>query len=143
MGKRGPKPRPTTLKELHGTVRTPDRRRGPDALAPGVIGEPPGHLTDAQKGRWVQAVRDAPANILRCIDGEILADFVIASEIAEQAIIAQRKLDEGANFPMLVKGDKHVIVVSPYYRLLFKAMEAKRGSRPPGLLTLGPRRSAA
>jgi hypothetical protein len=59
MGKRGPRPQPTTLKALRGTIRTPDRRRGPDALAPGCRLVAPNYFTPLMRKRWRQILRDA------------------------------------------------------------------------------------
>ena len=67
MGKRGPRPLPTAMKELRGTIKGSDRRRGPDALAPGNLSRPPAGFTPAQKRRWRQILADAPRNVLHRI----------------------------------------------------------------------------
>jgi phage terminase small subunit len=123
--KTGRKPRPTTLKRLHGTFNvTRDSRRRPEPIAPGDLAaeEPPAHLTEAQKARWRWALERAPANILRSIDREALIAFVVAGDLVEQANKAQQALDAGKTLPYLAKTDRGLPTLSPYVRLLLRAV---------------------
>ena len=115
MGKRGPRPQPTTLKTLRGTTRTPDRRRGPDALAPGGRIVAPKYFTAAMRKRWRQILRDAPLNVLRPIDSAILTDFVVNEALAE------------CGGELVVEGEK-AKARNPYLLVYFKAIEAKRAA---------------
>ena len=120
MGKRGPRPQPTTLKALRGTIRTPDRRRGPDALAPGGRLVAPNYFTAAMRKRWRQILRDAPLGVLRPIDSAILTDFVVNEALAEQALA-------GCGGELVVEGEK-AKARNPYLLVYFKAIEAKRAA---------------
>ena len=120
MGKRGPRPQPTTLKALRGTIRTPDRRRGPDALAPGGRLVAPKYFTAVMRKRWRQILRDAPLNVLRPIDSAILTDFVVNEALAEQALAE-------CGGELVVQGEK-AKARNPYLLVYFKAIEAKRAA---------------
>jgi phage terminase small subunit len=123
--KTGRKPKPTTLKRLHGTFNaTRDGRRKPEPLAPGDLAaeEPPAHLTDAQKARWRWALERAPRGILRSIDREALVAFVVAGDLVEQANAAQQLHDRGKQLPFLTKGDRGQPMLSPYVKLMLRAV---------------------
>ena len=120
MGKRGPRSQPTTLKALRGTIRTPDRRRGPDALAPGGRIVAPKYFTAAMRKRWRQILHDAPLNVLRPIDSAILTDFVVNEALAEQALAE-------CGGELVVEGEK-AKARNPYLLVYFKAIEAKRAA---------------
>jgi phage terminase small subunit len=120
MGKRGPRPQPTTLKALRGTIRTPDRRRGPDALAPAGRLVAPKYFTAVMRKRWRQILRDAPLNVLRPIDSAILTDFVVNEALAEQALAE-------CGGELVVQGEK-AKARNPYLLVYFKAIEAKRAA---------------
>jgi P27 family predicted phage terminase small subunit len=118
MGKRGPRPLPTAMKELRGTIKGSDRRRGPDALAPGNLSRPPAGFTPAQKRRWRQILADAPRNVLHRIDAAALVDFIVNETIAAETIA-------------LVNGEYTILtergrVRNPALLVYFKAIEAKR-----------------
>jgi phage terminase small subunit len=120
MGKRGPRPQPTVLKGLRGTLRTKDRRRGPDALAPAGSLTVPGYFTSAQRARWEEILRAAPLNVLRPIDAAILTDFILSETLAEQAYLA-------CNGELTVEGEKST-ARNPVLLVYFKAVEAKRAA---------------
>jgi phage terminase small subunit len=122
--KRGRKPRPTTLLKVRGTWR-PDRhenRLEPQAPGDLALEEPPAHLTEAQMARWRWALDHAPANILRTVDREALVAFCVAGDLVEQANKAQQALDAGKTLPFLAKSDKGQPTLSPYVRLLLRAV---------------------
>jgi phage terminase small subunit len=120
MGKRGPKPRPTVLKGLRGTLRTPDRRRGPDAMAPAGKLVPPKYFTPAMRKRWRQIIERAPLNILRPVDEGFLVDYVINEAMAEQAW-------RECNGKLTVEAEKG-ITRNPLLMVYHKAVEAKRAA---------------
>ncbi len=119
MGKRGPKPRPTELKRLHHTIRTPDRKRGPDALAPGGALVPPKYFTPAMQERWAEILRLAPLNVLRPIDATTLTDFVVAEAIADQAY---------AECSELIVVTERGRVRNPALLIYFRAVEQKKAA---------------
>jgi phage terminase small subunit len=120
MGKRGPRPQPTTLKALRGTIRTPDRRRGPDALALGGRLVAPKYFTPVMRKRWRQILQDAPLGVLRPIDSAILTDFVVNEALAEQALA-------GCGGDLVVEGER-AKARNPYLLVYFEAIEAKRAA---------------
>jgi P27 family predicted phage terminase small subunit len=121
--KRGRRPKPTTLHRLHRTLRTRHADRI-EPLAPGELAleEPPAHLTEAQKARWRWALDRAPRNVLRTVDREALTAFCIAGDLVQQANVAQQALDIGKVLPFLTKSDKGRPTLSPYVRLMLRAL---------------------
>jgi P27 family predicted phage terminase small subunit len=122
--KTGRKPRPTKLLKLQGTWRHDRHEDRLEPQAPGDLAreEPPAHLTEAQKARWRWALERAPANILRSIDREALTAFVVAADLVEQANAAQQLLDRGKQLPFLTKSDKGLPTLSPYVKLMLRAV---------------------
>jgi phage terminase small subunit len=122
----GTKSKPTALKQLAGTIETRDRRRGPEPIAPGALSDmaPPAHFTDSQKARWYQALRDAPRDVLRKIDADALAVFVLNAELIEIANAEQQKLDSRAGLRLLVRSYRDGLSLSPYVKLILKATPA-------------------
>jgi P27 family predicted phage terminase small subunit len=121
--KRGRRPKPTTLHRLHRTLRTRHADRI-EPLAPGELAleEPPAHLTEAQKARWRWALDRAPRNVLRTVDREALTAFCIAGDLVQQANVAQQALDAGKTLPYLTRSDKNRPTLSPYVRLMLRAL---------------------
>jgi hypothetical protein len=123
MGKRGPPRKPTMLKELAGTMHTRDRRRGPEPLAPGELGDPPASFSEAQQAKWYEALAAAPPGLLRKIDGQVLAAFVLAGELVEQANIHQEEMNKvSGKLPLLVRGSHNAVALSPYVKLKLRAI---------------------
>jgi phage terminase small subunit len=120
MGKRGPRPQPTVLKTLRGTIRTPDRRRGPDALAPAGRPEPPDYFTPRMRERWAEILLQAPLNVLRAIDAAMLTDFVV-----NEALAAQAFAECGGR---LTIETERGTVRNPLLLVYHKAVEAKRAA---------------
>ena len=120
--KRGPRPKPTVLKKLHGTFNVTRDRDRLEPLAPGELAAAPAHLTEAQKARWAQVLRDAPKNVLRRIDREALVAYIVAGDLVERANTAQQALDAGKPLPFLAKSDKGLPTLSPYVKLMLRAV---------------------
>ena len=83
---RGRKPTPATLHALHGNPSKRPPRRDPPA--PGTLEEPPDWMTADQRAAWAYALTSAPKNVLRAIDGGLLAVYVTAQDLHRQASIA-------------------------------------------------------
>jgi phage terminase small subunit len=120
--KAGRKPKPTVLHRLHHTYRPVRHDDRLEPIAPGELTDPPAHLTGPQKTRWRQVLKDAPKSVLRKVDSEALTAFVIAADLVEQANIAQQALDNGKTLPFLAKSDKKLPTLSPYVKLLLRAL---------------------
>jgi phage terminase small subunit len=122
--RRGPKSKPTVLHRVRGTYRPHRHENRLEPQAPGelTLEEPPAHFTAPQRERWHQVLKDAPRGILCRIDGAALAAFVTAADLLEQASRAQAKLAETATAPLLVRGDKGVLTLSPFVKLQLKAI---------------------
>jgi P27 family predicted phage terminase small subunit len=120
----GRPPKPTLLHKLHGTTR-PERHavREREPKPTGKLGAdaPPAHLSAAQREVWKEVVEAAPAGLLARIDGGAIEAYVIALEAHRRAVAAQNALDRGKALPFLHRGDKGVITMSPYIRIIDKA----------------------
>lgn len=80
---RGRKPKPTSLHSLQGT--RPSHPRTAEPRAGGAVGEPPAHLTAPQRALWAYYVNHAPAGLLKALDESVLATFVVAVDLQDQA----------------------------------------------------------
>jgi hypothetical protein len=118
MGKRGPRPQPTTLKAYAGRS---GRRIAAAArcLAPGGRLVAPKYFTAAHAEALAANSPDAPLGVLP-IDSAILTDFVVNEALAEQAFT-------GCGGELVVEGEK-AKVRNPYLLVYFKAIEAKRAA---------------
>ena len=122
--RRGPRSQPTELHKLRRTFRGDRHGKRLEPLAPGELLEPPAHLTAGQRARWDQALRDAPRDVLRKVDAEALTAFVVAGDLVEAANRAQTVLDRDKQDlgKLVARGDKGVAVLSPYVKLLLRAV---------------------
>jgi phage terminase small subunit len=111
---------PTAIKEMRGTVKGSDRRRGPDALAPGALSRPPAGFTPAQKRRWRQILADAPRNVLHRIDAACLVDFILNETIAAESYAAM-----AGEYTILTERGR---IRNPLTMVYFRAVDAKRAS---------------
>src|SRR5438093_1268614 len=91
--RRGTKPRPSIILDLHGTRRTRHKGRPPDAIAPGTLGDPPADLSEAERECWRNAIENAPAGLLGTIDTSLLRQWAVAEARFLAAREAQAKLD--------------------------------------------------
>jgi P27 family predicted phage terminase small subunit len=118
--KRGRKPKPTVLHKLHGTFNVTRHRQDKPAAA--EILAPPAWFDRAQKRRWARMLRDAPKKVLRRADTETMAAYVVAGELIQTAVTAQRKIDATAQLPLVVRTEKGNVAISPYTKILLKAI---------------------
>jgi P27 family predicted phage terminase small subunit len=124
MGKRGPKPRPTLLKKLHGTYRADRHDHGPEPDAPGLLLEPPDWLPERLGVRFREIIATAPRHLLRRWDMAAVAAFVIAEG---QLIDATKALEEpGAAWLIDYDAARKVAVTNKLRDLQRKAMESMR-----------------
>jgi len=117
--RRGPKNKPTALHELHGTTRTRHKARGPDAIAPGILDQPPADLTTAEQDCWRRAVANAPAGLLGLTDTSLLRLWSVAEARFLTAKAAQDKIDAaGSTLPLLIKTRAGDMIPSPYIGIM-------------------------
>jgi phage terminase small subunit len=116
--RRGTKPQPTVLLQLHGTK--PHRPRAPDAEAPAEIGDPPAGLSEAEAALWHDAVSVAPLGVLKAADRAILRQWVSLQAQFEEANRQQEKLNERGGLPFLVKEKSGDLTISPYVYMMNK-----------------------
>ncbi len=141
--RRGTKPQPTVLLQLHGTK--PHRPRPPDAAAAGDIGEPPAGLSEAEKTLWHEAVAVAPLGVLKDADRVMLRQWVSLQAQFEEVNRQQEKLNERSGLPFLVKEKTGGMIVSPYVYMMNKLrgqliqMAQILGYCPSGRVGLMPR----
>jgi P27 family predicted phage terminase small subunit len=86
--KRGVKPMPTVLKDLHGTARLD--RFNPDEPKPeGDLDENPTdcpeHFTPEMRAIWEYALQHAPPGLLKRLDASVLEIWVVAHSIHRTA----------------------------------------------------------
>lgn len=91
---RGRKPIPTLLKIVSNTQRK--HRANPDEPQPaGDLLAPPAQFTEAQKELWRYALDNAPKGLLRRLDRNLFAGWVVATidlEEADAALQAEGKV---------------------------------------------------
>lgn len=81
---KGRKPKPTSLKALHGTLR-PDRAPRSEPKPAGELINPPEGLSDRQRAIWREAIASAPVGLLRKLDTELLRTWVAATDAVQAA----------------------------------------------------------
>jgi phage terminase small subunit len=121
MAKPGPKRTPISIKELHGTTGTRDRRRGPEPIAPGLLIEPPAYLSPAQATRFREILVLAPRNLLRKWDSPTLAAFVVAESLLIEATLARQ-----AEESLLELDSRGRTMVANAVKLQLRALAAMR-----------------
>jgi phage terminase small subunit len=126
---RGRPRKPVHLLKLAGTYRPSRHRdREHESPAPGDLPDlaPPAWLTPAQRKIWLEVLADAPAGVLRKIDGRMFGQYCALSERLEVALRAQARLDEmpaASDLPLLVRGPNGARE-SPYIRLIDRTILA-------------------
>jgi phage terminase small subunit len=117
--RRGPKNKPTTLLELHGTYNvTRHRVRKPDAETVGQLDEPPSDLSPAEADRWRSALLAAPRGLLGKSDESLLRLWCWNEATFLQARDMQRALDTGSKLPLLVRSRNGEVRPSPYVKIM-------------------------
>ena len=114
---RGRKPLPTSLKLLNMSHNVRKDSRG-EPRPEGDLHLPPEDLTDKQKVLWEHAIEHAPRGMLRRLDAQLLAIWVIAADMHHEAMLQVQK------FGMVVKSPKQGIPVqSPYLPIINRQAE--------------------
>lgn len=116
---RGRKPTPTHLKLVAGN---PGKRKpsGREPRPLGALLEAPDYLSEAQIADWTYAIAHAPNGLLKKLDREVLAVWVVACDLWKQALRAQAKIDAGKELPLLAKTPNGMAVQSPYVGIISK-----------------------
>jgi phage terminase small subunit len=98
---RGRKPKPTLLKDLHGS----EQPRNPFEPRPsGDLAEPPAHFNEDQRAIWQQALTAAPPGLLKQVDSSVLETWTIALSLQRRALVelaSQERLGVPAAKPLL------------------------------------------
>jgi len=87
--RRGPKPQPLVLQELHGNPSKPPT----PSMTPEGVGDlwaPPAWFDDDQRAQWDHALENAPAGLLTGTDRDVLVMFCVAVVEHMRAVIALR-----------------------------------------------------
>ena len=111
---RGRTPKPTAIKALTGNPgKRPLNHHEP--IPPGVIGEPPEHLSEGAKAAWRLAVECAPPGLLTPLDSSSLVVWATAAD-------RYQKAQEGlAKTGLLIKGPNNGLPMqSPYLAIVNK-----------------------
>ena len=145
--RRGAKPKPAALLQLHGTHS--HRPRLPDAEAPGDVGEPPAVFSKAEQELWREALAVAPFGVFKAADRAMLRQWCALQAQFEEANRQQQKLNERRRLPFLVRTKAgELVVISPYVHLMIKLrgrfiqMAQIMGYCPSGRVGLMPRAEA-
>jgi len=114
---KGRKPIPTSLKLInlsHNVRKDPQGEPQPE----GELCAPPEDLSERQKVLWRHAIEHAPRGLLRHLDAQILAIWVIAADMHHEAMLQVQK------YGMVVKSPKQgVPVQSPYLPIINRQAE--------------------
>ncbi len=123
MARRGRPPKPTALHKLEGTMRASVRKRRMAEPKPkGALGKPPDWLGPGARQAWNYALRNAPPGLLTRLDAGVLAVWAAAEDRLRVAQQNQALLDAGSlNPPLLVRGSKGSLIVSPYIEVITSA----------------------
>ena len=108
---------PTALKKLRGTANSTRERKlrqyepMPEA---DLSSEPPHWMTDDQQDSWRYAITHAPRGLLKAIDRSPLVGWCVAESRHRTAAMAQARIDQGKDWPLLQPGKDGRPVISPY-----------------------------
>lgn len=120
MSSRGPKPKPTQLKVLAGTLR-PDRVNKHEPKPKSAVPRCPSHLSDEAKREWRRVAPElASLGLLARLDRAALANYCQAWGRWIEAEEALRK------FGVMVKSPNGFPMQSPYLAVVNRAMEQIR-----------------
>lgn len=129
MGKRGPAPKPTNMRLLHGDRK--DRINFNEPQPRSVLPEPPIDMTDDAREVWIYTIKElGPMRIATAADRDALAAYCEAVSLHRRAT---RLL---ANSEILIKGQKGNVVRNPAVQMqrdaasTMKAFAAEFGLTP-------------
>ena len=114
---RGRKPKPTSLKliNMSHNIR---KDSGSEPQPEGDLCAPPEDLSEKQKVLWRHAIEHAPRGLLRHLDAQMLAIWVIAADMHHEAMLQVQK------YGMVVKSPTQgVPVQSPYLPIINRQAE--------------------
>jgi P27 family predicted phage terminase small subunit len=122
--RKGGKPTvPTALKRLRGSVNVTREKERKYEPVPEVdlTSEPPDWLTDDQQACWRYAMTHAPRGLLKAIDRGPLVGWCVAESRHRTAAMAQARIDQGKDWPLLQPGKDGRPVISPYVTIMERA----------------------
>src|SRR5262245_13482567 len=121
---RGRAPKPTVLHKLQGTYEPSvhDKKRAHEVVAVGELGEPPPDLTDSEQDEWRHAVAHMPRAVVHTCDRNVLRIWVEASARHNTARMMLARMDEAAEYKLLIK-TKFGYAPNPYNRILLAASQ--------------------
>lgn len=109
---RGRKPKPTHLRIIEGNPgHRPLNRDEPEPDTD--IGEPPAHLSPRAQYYWREAIKHAPAGMIKQLDAGILTNYVVAQARREAAA---QKVDE-AGAIIKVPGSSNQFMQNPFLKV--------------------------
>ena len=114
---KGRKPKPTSLKliSMSHNIR---KDSCSEPQAEGELCAPPEDLSEKQKVLWRHAIEHAPRGLLRHLDAQMLAIWVIAADMHHEAMLKVQK------YGMVVKSPTQGIPVqSPYLPIINRQAE--------------------
>jgi P27 family predicted phage terminase small subunit len=121
MRRGGPKPKPTVLHRLHGTLRTTRHRdRAREPVAAGALEELPDELDAEEQAEWRYAIEHAPKGVLRHIDREMLTLWCKTKTRYRRAEAAQAAVNAQTAMPDVVRTPSGMLVPSPYVGIMNK-----------------------
>jgi P27 family predicted phage terminase small subunit len=123
MRRGGPKPKPTVLHRLHGTLNpTRHRDRAREPIAAGDLEEPPADLDAEEQADWRYAIEHAPKGVLRQIDRDMLALWCKTKTRYRRAEIAQAAINlRNPLLPDVIRSASGALLPSPYAGIMNKA----------------------
>lgn len=95
---KGRKPTPTHLHIVSGSKNGKGRTREPKPV--GDLAEHPDFFSESQREVWNYAIANAPKGLLKKLDRDVLAVWVVSRDIWQKAIIAQAELDRLVALPL-------------------------------------------
>ena len=114
---KGRKPKPTSLKLISMSHNIRKDSCG-EPRPEGELCAPPEDLSEKQKVLWRHAIEHAPRGLLRHLDAQMLAIWVIAADMHHEAMLQVQK------YGMVVKSpNQGVPVQSPYLPIINRQAE--------------------
>ena len=134
--KRGTKPQPLLLKQLHGN---PHDHALPVEVPEGVgeLWAPPDYFNDEQRAQWDYALENAPPGLLTATDREILVTWCLA------AVVRARAAREIDRLGLVVKTKDGNAIQNPFLpilnrqALIMMRCGAEMGFSPSARMALG------
>lgn len=119
---RGRKPLPSHLHLVRGTGKERARgaRGGREPRPAGNLKACPDWFTLEQREAWDYAIAHAPGGLLKKLDRDVLAVWVVAADLWRQAVRAQAQVDAGKTLPLLTKTPNGMAQQSPYVGIISK-----------------------